>query len=152
MKLENMMTKAMVTKDINSPIWEVSRIMNEYDIGFIPITKEYKIVGVITDRDICVRCCKENVDLQKSIEDFMTKDVITIDINANMNDALNTFAKYRVKRLLVKNNNEIVGILSLSDIVNHCSYISDIIPTLQTIWQVDKNNQEKNVSVQTFEL
>lgn len=146
------MTKAMVTKDINTPIWEVSRIMDEYDIGFVPITKEQKMVGVITDRDICVRCCKENVDLQKSVEDFMTKEVITIAIDDNINDALNTFAKHKIKRLLVKDDNQIVGILTLSDIVNHCSYISDIIPTLQTIWEVNKNRQEKNNSIQTFEL
>lgn len=152
MKLENMMTRVMITKDINTPIWEVSRIMDEYDIGFVPITNEKKMVGVITDRDICCRCCKENVDLQKSIQDFMTKEVITIAIDANINDALNTFAKYKIKRLLVKDDNQIVGILTLSDIVNHCSYISDIIPTLQTIWQIDKNIQEKNNSIQTFEL
>lgn len=152
MKLENMMTKAIMTKDMNTPIWEVSRIMDEYDIGFVPITNEQKIIGVITDRDICVRCCKENVDLQKSIGDFITREVITIDIHDNMNDALNTFAKHRIKRLLVKDNNKIVGILTLSDIVNHCSYISDIIPTLQTIWQIDKNIQEKNNSVESFEL
>lgn len=152
MKLENMMTKAIMTKDMNTPIWEVSRIMDEYDIGFVPITNEQKIIGVITDRDICVRCCKENVDLQKSIGDFITREVITIDIHDNMNDALNTFAKHRIKRLLVKDNNKIVGILTLSDIVNHCSYISDIIPTLQTIWQIDKNTQEKNNSVESFEL
>lgn len=146
------MTSVMVTKDVNTPIWEVARIMDEYDIGFVPITDEKKMVGVITDRDICVRCCKENVDLQKAVQEFMTREVITIDINDNINDALNTLAKHKIKRLLVKEDNMVVGILTLSDIVNHCSYISDIVPTMQAIWAVERNRQEKNNSVQTFEL
>lgn len=152
MKLDNIMTKYIMTKDVNTPIWEVARIMDEYDIGFVPITMENKIIGVITDRDICTRCCKENSDLQKAVNEFMTKEVITVNINDNINDVLNMMAKHQIKRLIVEDNKLAVGIIALSDVINKYSYMSDIIPTLQKIWELHRNIEEKNVSVQTFEL
>ncbi|MCI8445102.1 MAG: CBS domain-containing protein, partial [Bacilli bacterium] len=70
----------------------------------------------------------------------------------NINDVLNTMAKHQIKRLIVEDNKLAVGIISLSDVVNQYSYMSDIIPTLQKIWELHRNIEEKNVSIQTFEL
>lgn len=152
MNIENIMTKTIIAKDLNTPIWEVSRIMDEYNIGFIPISNNNKIVGVITDRDICIHCCKENSNLQKPINDFITKEIITIDKNENVAETLRILSKYKIKRLLVTDNNQVIGVLSLSDIINHYSELSELLPTLQAIWSIEKTNHESDVKVDSYEL
>lgn len=152
MKLTDIMTKRIITKDMKTPVWEVARIMDEYDIGFVPITNANKIVGVITDRDIATKCIKENYNNSKSIDEFMTKKIITINSSELVSIALNTMAKNKVKRLLVEEENQIIGIISLSDIFMHYDLMSDLLPTLQSIWHIERNYEEKNVPIQTFEL
>lgn len=152
MNIKKIMSKNIITKDINSPIWEIARVMDEYNIGFIPITDKNKIIGVITDRDICIRCLQKNNDLQKSINDFITRDVITINIDDNISEALRIMADKKIKRLMVKDNKKIVGILTLSDIINHYDTISELLPTLKAIWTIEKNDFESDVKVNSYEL
>lgn len=152
MKLETMMTRCILTKEVTAPIWEVAKLMEENNIGFVPITDNNRIIGVITDRDICIRCVKNREDLQKPIEEFITKNIVTIDKDETTAGLLRSFAKNRIKRILVTDKENIIGIISLSDVINHYSEMTDLIPTLQTIWQIDKSNEEKNASVHTFKL
>ncbi len=152
MELKNIMSKQIITKDTQTPIWEVARVMCDYDIGFVPITSGKKIIGVITDRDIAVKCVKENYDSSKKVEEFMTKKVITVDILDRVGDVLRKMAKHKIKRVLVTEENFIVGVISLSDLIMHYDVMSELMPTLQSIWAIEANEKEKNVDVQKFEL
>ena len=60
-------------------------------------------------------------------------------------------SKYKVKRLLVKDNNEIVGVLSLSDILNYTSYPS-IINTYKTIFYIHDNTDRIHTEIDEFYL
>lgn len=152
MKLRDIMTKRLVTKDAQTPIWEVARIMDEFDIGFVPITEGNKIVGVITDRDITVKCIKENFDNSKKVEEFMTKSLVTVNIDAQVSDVFRTMAKHKIKRVLVEEDRLIVGVIAISDIITHYDLMSELLPTLRTIWSIDKNHEDTNVDISQFEL
>ena len=152
MTLNEIMSKRIITKDTQTPIWEVARVMCEYDIGFVPITSGKKIVGIITDRDIAIKCVKENYDSSKKVEEFMTKEVITIDILDSVNDVLRKMAKHKIKRILITEDNLIVGVISLSDIIMHYDVMTELMPTLQSIWNIEENDKEQNVDVKKFEL
>ena len=54
MKAKDIMTKNIIVSDTNTDIFTLAKIMKTYNIGFIPIEKDKKIIGVITDRDIVV--------------------------------------------------------------------------------------------------
>ena len=78
MKIKDIMNKDIISCDINSSIYEVAKKMLEYNIGFIPITSNDNIVGVLTDRDIVVKILANKDD---KIKGYLSDILITIDIN-----------------------------------------------------------------------
>ena len=115
--IKDIMSKSIIFGDEKSSIKEISKLMKMHNIGFIPIKNNKGIAGVITDRDICLACEDINTTESPAL-DFASKKIICIDISESISSALKLMSKYKIKRLLVKNKDNIVGILSLSDILN----------------------------------
>ena len=118
MNLELIMTKSIIVGKIDSSITEISNLMKKYDIGFLPIVDNNKIKGVITDRDIVTEALVNTNDLSKSIENYITTNIVTVDINKNIDDVLNIMGENKIKRIIINDNDKMVGIISLSDIIN----------------------------------
>ena len=149
MKLEDIMSKNLVVMDKDSLVTEVGKTMYKYDIGFIPISKKNKIIGVITDRDIATKIIG-NDDLK--IESYITKDLIKINIDSTLEETISLMGKKKVKRLLVKQDNKLVGIVSFSDLLN--TDISDelILKNLRTIYEINRNTDTYITKIDEFIL
>lgn len=145
MKVKDVMSKHLIVCEKNN-IYEASNLMKKYDIGFLPIVVDKKIVSVITDRDIVVNCLynhSENINLNNSVK--------FIDENASLEETTDLMKKYKVKRLLVFNNGRIVGVVSISDIVQ--SIDKDLfVDTFKTIYEIDKNEHDYDVEIDEFYL
>ena len=148
--IKDIMSKKIIFSSINSSIKDISKLMKENNVGFIPIKQNNKYIGVITDRDICLSLSIIK-DLNDSIKSYITLNIVSIDINANINEALNLMSKYKVKRLLVKNKEDIIGVLSLSDILNYTNS-DNIINTYKSIFYTHDNNTNISTQVDDFYL
>lgn len=132
MKVNELMSKNIIYANKDNTIGEVSSLMKTYDIGFLPVKDKDDYVGVITDRDIVIRGINNDLEYDDLITEIITNDIISIDGESDIEEALDTMSKYQVRRLLVTNQNKYVGVLALSDIlsVNHnfdvLNYIADI--------------------------
>jgi len=142
------MSRNLVVSDINSTIYDIALKMKQNDIGFIPINEGSKIVGVITDRDIVVKAIA-NKDTK--IKDYINKDLIKININKDAVDAIELMGKKKVKRLLVEDNNKLVGIISLSDIINNVDSIS-LYDNVKKIYAIYRNTDEYLTKINEFEM
>ncbi len=109
---------------------QVSVLMKKYDIGFIVITKEDEAIGVITDRDLVIRSLME--DGNKLVKEYMTKEVISVDADSNIETALDLLAEHKINRLVVTHDNKVVGVLAISDIMNS-SFDQDILYCIEEI-------------------
>lgn len=145
--LKDIMSKNIVVMDINSSINEVAKKMKELDIGFMPISKNNSIIGVITDRDIVVKILAND---DNKLEGYLNKNLIIININKSIDEALNLMGEKKVKRLLIENNNKLVGIISLSDILNSNPNI--VLNNIKKIFTIYRNNQDYKPKVNDFEL
>lgn len=150
MNIENIMSKKIITVNIKEKISEVSEILKKYNIGFIPVEQNKHIIGVITDRDIA--CSIHNIDENTKVETIMTNNVISIDKNKTIEEALELMKKEKIKRLLITNDEKIVGILSLSDILETNIKQEKIIETIKTIWKIQDNHTDTNPEVDQFYL
>lgn len=148
LKIEHFMSRNLVVSDINSTIYDIALKMKQNDIGFIPINEGSKIVGVITDRDIVVKAIA-NKDTK--IKDYINKDLIKININKDAVDAIELMGKKKVKRLLVEDNNKLVGIISLSDIINNVDSIS-LYDNVKKIYAIYRNTDEYLTKINEFEM
>lgn len=144
MNIKEIMTKSIIYADINNTIDEVANLMKTYDIGFIPIKDNGQFIGVITDRDIVIKAINNNDKLDQPIKEFITSNIISIDISKSLEDAVKLMSDYQIRRLMVKNKDKFVGIISLSDIlsIKHdfdiLKYISKIfMPNDKMIFQND---------------
>jgi len=153
MSINKIMSKKIITTDVNSTIYEVSLKMKQNNIGFLPITKGKQIVGVITDRDIVISSLANKADFNTTVDKYMCDNIITIDDDFDEDEALEVMAKEKIKRLLVLNKKEeVVGVLSISDILN--SEVSDknLLKAIKSIWNIETNQKEENTEVDTFYL
>ena len=144
------MTYKIVSGNVDSSFKDISILMKENNIGFIPIKKDDEYVGVITDRDICLAIPTIS-NVTDNIKSYISNNVIYIDINSDIDNALKTMGSNKVKRLLVKEKDNIVGILSLSDILNYTNN-KNIINTYKTIFYIHDNDHSTITEIDEFYL
>ena len=144
------MSRNLIIMDDNTSISEVARIMKEKDIGFIPISNDNKIIGVITDRDIVVNAISNKCNLDTPVKEYATKNVISVNIDDNVSKILNVMRKNKVKRVLVTDEHKLVGIVSFSDILNNNEF--DILNTMKEIWSIKRNNDHYETEIDEFYL
>ena len=82
----------------------------------------------------------------------MNRTLITINYNSSIKSCIDTMKKYRVRRLLVVDEKKIVGIISISDIVNNYNKSKEIMSLLKNILIIDKNCDDSLLSVKDFLL
>ena len=142
------MSKKIIFSNLNDSIKDVSNLMKENNIGFVPIKDNNNYIGVITDRDICLAITTiKNVN--DSIKSYITKNIIYIDINSTIEEALQKMSEYKIKRLLVKEKDSTVGVLSISDILNYTNS-KNILNTYKNIFYIHDNNQNSIAEIDEF--
>src|SRR6476659_1099049 len=96
---------------------EAARLMREEHIGSLPITDGEKLVGMITDRDITTRVVAESADPKvTSVEDVYSRDLISVEPDNDLEEALQLMARHQVRRLPVVENDRLVGIVAQADV------------------------------------
>ena len=101
----------------SASVVEAARLMREDDIGSLPITDEEKLVGMITDRDITTRVVAEAADPgMTAVGDVYSRDLISVEPDKDLEEALQLMARHQVRRLPVVENGRLVGIVAQADI------------------------------------
>ena len=144
------MTYKIISGNIDNSIKDISLLMKKNNIGFVPIKDKEDYIGVITDRDICLSIPNIN-NINDSIKSYITNNIVYIDAISDIDFALKTMSNNKVKRLLVKEKDNIIGILSLSDILNYTNN-KNIMNTYKTIFYIHNNNKSEIAQIDDFYL
>jgi CBS domain-containing protein len=129
--VRDVMSKEVKVVRPDTLVKEVVATMNKFDIGSIVVVQSSRPVGIITERDILRRIVEPCLAPEAlRAREVMTSPVITIRHTASINEAANIMARRRVKRLLVMNNEKLVGILTFTDIVMHVPNMLGILEEL----------------------
>lgn len=148
MKVKDIMSRNIINANIDDNVLFVSNLMKIHDIGFILITQKNKLYGVVTDRDLICDLASSN----NSIKNFAHTNIINIDENKSLEEALLLMKKNKIKRLVVTNQNKITGVLSISDIYNSQIDQNIILETLKTIFAVNRNDGYYETNINEFIL
>jgi CBS domain-containing protein len=101
----------------SASVVEAARLMREEHIGSLPITDNEQLVGMITDRDITTRVVAEAADPKlTSVGDVSSGDLISVEPDKDLEEALLLMARHQVRRLPVVDNGKLVGIVAQADI------------------------------------
>jgi CBS domain-containing protein len=92
--------------------------MRQQNVGFLPVcSREGKVIGTVTDRDIAVRLVAEKKAATTPVSDVMTHHVISCRPSDEISIAEELMAKNRVSRMIcLDESGRLMGVLSLSDL------------------------------------
>lgn len=123
MKIKSAMHKDVDWVGPDTPITEIARMMRDHDIGAVPIGENDRLIGMVTDRDLCCRGLANGSDVGKmTARDVMTSGIIYCREGSELEDALHLMEEKQVRRLPVINERKrMVGMLSLGDISHAAS-------------------------------
>ena len=94
--------------------------MTKERVGCLIVLEKKEAVGIITERGFADLVKKGNFDCKKvTAQDFMTKPIISIDIDATYEKALRLFEKEDIKRMPVVEDGGVVGLLTLRNLITH---------------------------------
>lgn len=123
MQVREVMTKKPIYLDPDVTIGEVARAMRDNNTGFELLADGKKVTGVVTDRDIAVRAVAEGKSADDKASSIVTDKVLYTYEDQDIDDVVQNMSDQHVQRLLVLNNDQnkdLVGIVTLSDIADHC--------------------------------
>ena len=119
MKVRDAMAKTVSSAKKSDKVIDVARKMKQEDAGFIPVVEDSgAMVGVITDRDIVIRCIAEGHDPRsETAEHLMSRDVTVISPDDDIKQAAGMMEREEIRRLPVTENGRLVGVLSHGNLV-----------------------------------
>lgn len=146
MRVQEIMTPDAKAIWITESLADAAKEMWEHDYGILPIIKDQKVVGMITDRDICMATAmKDRSPSHISVEEVMSQTVYSAKPEEEVEHALGTMREHKIRRLPVLNKaGELEGIISMNDIVLHAKMrngkkppidYTDVVKTYQSICQ-----------------
>lgn len=104
------------------------------------------VIGIITDRDLCTRVLAEGLDPSDEVSSVMTPEVISLDHNAYVYEAMMTMLRYNVHHLPVLKDKKPIGIIEATDIVRYESQNSLLL--VSSIFQQQSIDDLKVLSEQ----
>jgi CBS domain-containing protein len=119
MEVREAMARTYSTVGRNESIERVAELMRTEDCGFVPVTEDDQVIGVITDRDIVVSCLGpgHRDPMTETVEHIMTTEVRTIGPLDSIEEAAHRMAEHHVRRLPVVENGRLTGVLSHGNLV-----------------------------------
>lgn len=117
MKIHEIMTTQISSAEADTTLEEIATLMRNQDVGVVPILDGDVLLGVITERDIVVRCIAEGrLPSEMRADDILTDEVEAIDSDLDVDRAADLMAKSQIRRLPVVDNGRLVGMVSIGDI------------------------------------
>ena len=117
-KISELMTPNPCAIDADKPVSYAARMLKDEDVGLAPIVDGDRLVGTLTDRDIVTRVVAEGKDPQSvTVREVASTDVVTVDPEQDLNEALRLMASNQVRRLpVVEEDGRLVGVVAQADV------------------------------------
>ncbi|MHB1651137.1 MAG: CBS domain-containing protein [Desulfitobacteriaceae bacterium] len=117
MKVRDVMSEKVQWVALNTPLVEVAKMMQNSDIGSVPVCENKKLLGIVTDRDIVIRAVASGANPSNvNAGQVMTTQVLTVTPDTDAHEASAVMSKNQIRRLPVVERGEVVGILALGDL------------------------------------
>jgi len=144
MLVQEIMTKNILNINSNVSILDACKKFVEKKVGSLVVMDNDIIVGIITERDIIqeIIIAKGNPKKTK-VRDVMTPNIKTIHAMAPVEKAADIMKEYNIKKLPVVLNNEIVGMVTETDLSRTIHAFSNAIDELTEFYENSKENLEK---------
>lgn len=123
MFVSEIMSRGVVALSPDDSVESAARLLAHHGVGALPVCgKDGRVRGMVTDRDIAVRCVAADLPPDTPVRSLMSRPVHTIDARADVREAALLMAEKQVRRLPVVNQGRLCGMLSLGDVAKSHTY------------------------------
>ena len=117
MLVKEIMSKKVVDINFNQTVFDACNKYKDHKVGCLVVIDKETCVGIVTERDLIERTiCMRRDPEQTKVKDIMSPNVITIHALDKIEKALEVMKEHKIKKLPVVLNNQIVGIITVTDI------------------------------------
>jgi len=120
MRIKEIM-KETLTVSSKITIKDAAKEMADNEIGSLVVVDENDVIGILTERDII----RNISNLKEKISKIMSEQVVSIDEEENIDNAAELMAKNKIKHLPVTKDEEVVGIITTTDLIKHCEDLNE---------------------------
>ncbi len=123
--VNQVMNTNVLTLDESTSLQEAAENMKKLNVGCVIITKNNNPIGIITERDFVTKIVAEGRPLFTEIQEVMSSPLITVDPEETIWEASELMKEKAIHKLPVKKKEQIIGIITTTDIVKIASIGSD---------------------------
>lgn len=115
--IRDVMSTDLVTCPTDTTIADAARMMRDHGIGDVLVTrKNDKLAGIVTDRDLVVRCLADGASADATIERACSSDLFTLTPDSSIDEAVRIMREQSLRRVPVVDDGRAVGIVTLGDL------------------------------------
>ena len=135
MEVRQIMTEHVITVGQSEPVTAAVRLLRRYNLGALPVCDDAgRLRGLVTDRDIVLRCLGEDSDpAATKLSEIMSRGIVTARPEDSVRDAARAMARSRVRRLPVTENGRVVGMLSVCDLARRAECRAECAEAMESI-------------------
>jgi signal-transduction protein with cAMP-binding, CBS, and nucleotidyltransferase domain len=119
MQVSEVMRAPAVRVGPQVPVRAAARILCEEGVGCLPVERGGELLGIVTDRDLVMRCLAAGRDPESAVADVMSTPVATVGAADDFTAACRAFRRAEVHRLPVLDGGRTVGVVSVDDLLLH---------------------------------
>lgn len=162
MKIREIMTTNVEVAEPDDTLDEIATMMRDQDVGSIPVVEGDALIGIITDRDIVVRCVAEGKNPSEiAADEIISGDLRTVEPDDDVEEALRIMSEMQIRRLPVLTGGRLVGMLSIGDlavktndeelVADTLENVSDGVKASDQSWAEDRSKVRKGTKGQRME-
>jgi len=134
MRCSEIMTRDVRTATREMTLRDVAVMMRDGDMGSVPVVEDGRLVGIVTDRDIVVRCVADGRDTSTPVSEAMTTEIFSIKPENFAFEAVRLMGDKQVRRVaVVSEDGQLAGIISMADVALEAEDELEIAETLEEI-------------------
>lgn len=115
MKVADIMFDRLTKISSEASVLEAAQLLKKKGFGALLVIEDTEVIGIVTSKDFVWKLVAKGGDAAKvKIKEIMSKPLVMIESEASIQSAADLLTKYGIKRLVVRENDDIVGIISTS--------------------------------------
>jgi CBS domain-containing protein len=119
MKVRDVMTTEVFVIGPDQSLREAAQMMRECDVGSLPVHRDDRLVGMVTDRDLVIRGLAEGLEPDAPVERVMSDSIKYCFDDQPVDEVANNMAELQVRRLpVVTREKRLTGFVSLANIAS----------------------------------
>ncbi|MFJ4989466.1 CBS domain-containing protein [Streptomyces sp. NPDC088732] len=135
MKISAFMNAPVATVSRGATARQAALRMRDAAVGSVLVTEADQVLGVVTDRDLAVRCLASGGDPDTPVSELMSAPAVTVDITDDVSAAYRAFRRSGVRRLPVVDGHRLVGMVTVDNLfLDVFQRLTDLLaPTARTV-------------------